>query len=113
AGQDTVSAAITWTLILIARNPATEHRIRGEIEGIEDGKKPTYSEIQDLAFLTNVCRESLRLYPPIWCMGLRALDNDRIGGISVTKGELVEVLPYVMHRHPDYWANPEKFIPER
>jgi len=60
-----------------------------------------------------VVHESLRLYPPGWILGRRALDYDRIDTVDIEPGASVAVSPYTMHRHPDYWAAPDEFRPDR
>ena len=41
--------------------------------------------------------------------------DDEIGGYLIPKSShtLVFVCPYVTHRHPDFWENPEGFDPQR
>ena len=57
--------------------------------------------------------EVLRLYPPAWSFERQATAPDVIGGYAVDRGAIVAVCPYVLHRHPLYWDNPEGFDPER
>jgi cytochrome P450 len=60
-----------------------------------------------------VVDEALRLYPPVWINNRQVLIDDEIDGVVMPKGSLVFMLPYIVHRHPEYWDNPEAFIPER
>ncbi len=60
-----------------------------------------------------VIEEAMRLYPPAWGLGRRALGNDEIGGYSIPQGAYVLVFPYVTHRHPAFWERPGEFDPER
>jgi cytochrome P450 len=55
----------------------------------------------------------MRLYPPVWGIGRQTIAADRIGGYDVPKGALVNLSPWVTHRHPDFWDDPERFDPER
>jgi cytochrome P450 len=55
----------------------------------------------------------MRLYPPIWIMERRVLEDDIIGSYHIQAGSSLEISPYVTHRHPEFWDNPEKFDPER
>ena len=55
----------------------------------------------------------MRLYPPGWSFGRKALADDEIGGFHVPAGSLVWVSPYITHRHPAFWERPEEFDPER
>jgi cytochrome P450 len=57
--------------------------------------------------------ETLRLYPPAWVTNRQALAEDEIGGWRIPAGGIVWLSPYVMHRHPAYWADPDHFDPLR
>jgi cytochrome P450 len=57
--------------------------------------------------------EALRLYPPAWIIGRRALADYSVGGYRVPAGSLVIMSQYVMHRNPRYYPDPERFDPER
>ena len=58
-------------------------------------------------------QESLRLYPPIWMYLRTALTDDEIGGHWIRAHRNIYVSPYITHRHPDFWENPEGFDPDR
>jgi enediyne biosynthesis protein E7 len=70
-------------------------------------------DLPQLPFTRMVVEEAMRLYPPAWGLGRRALGNDEIGGYSIPKGAYVLVFPYVTHRHPAFWERPDAFEPER
>ena len=55
----------------------------------------------------------MRLYPPIWIMERRVLEDDVLGGYHILAGSSLELSPYVTHRHPAFWENPEEFDPDR
>jgi cytochrome P450 len=60
-----------------------------------------------------VVEGALRLYPPAWGFSRQALGPDEIGGYRLRAGWLVFVIPFVMHRLPAYWSDPDRFDPER
>lgn len=60
-----------------------------------------------------VFEETLRLYPPAWILGRKALADDEVGDYIIPANSVVAISPYVMHRHPGYWDDPEAFDPER
>ena len=60
-----------------------------------------------------VLDEALRLYPPAYTMNRVALAADRIGPVEIARGDLVSLSPYVTHRNPKLWDEPERFDPER
>ena len=60
-----------------------------------------------------VLAESMRLYPPVWTVGRMAKADTRIYNYEIPKNAVCLMSPYVMHRHPRYYPEPEKFDPER
>ena len=55
----------------------------------------------------------MRLYPPIFVLMRYAVEDDEIGGYHVPAGSNIVLCPYVTHRHPDFYPNPEGFDPDR
>jgi cytochrome P450 len=100
AGHDTSASALTWACYLAARHPDAADRIRRD-QDVE----PAYARM--------VFEETLRLYPPGWSFGRKALRDDVIGGYDVPAGSLVWVSPYVTHRLEAFWPRPLEFDPER
>jgi cytochrome P450 len=105
AGHETTANALAWTFFLLAQHPETAERVREEAESELD--------LDALPFTERVIREALRLYPPIWALERRAVVDDEIGGFRIPAGSTVVVSPWVTHRHPDFWQEPERFDPER
>jgi cytochrome P450 len=60
-----------------------------------------------------VVDEALRLYPPAWVITRRALAADVVAGVAVPAGTLVILSPWLLHRRPERWPDPERFAPER
>ena len=60
-----------------------------------------------------VVAETMRLYPPAWAVGRLALEDLEVGGYHIPRGALVLVSPYVMHRDPRFFPDPERFDPAR
>jgi cytochrome P450 len=106
AGHETTANALSWTFFLLARHPEAAERI------CEETDRST-GDLAKLPFTERVIQESLRLYPPIWAMERRAVKDDEIGGFSIPKNSTVVVSPWVTHRHPAFWDEPERFDPER
>jgi cytochrome P450 len=113
AGQETTSLALTWTWYLLARYPEARARLENEIDAVLKGRPPSYTDLANLPYLRMVVDESLRLYPPAWGFSRQALADDRLGGFPLPRGWLAFVIPYVLHRLPAFWPNPEQFDPER
>ncbi|HVG07485.1 MAG TPA: cytochrome P450 [Thermoanaerobaculia bacterium] len=98
AGHETTANALAWTFYLLARHPEEMERLRHEAA----------TEATERAF-----KEAMRLYPPIWAMERRAVAEDELGGFRIPPGSTVVVSPWVTHRHPDLWDEPERFDPGR
>jgi cytochrome P450 len=77
------------------------------------GPPPTVEDLPNLTYARTVLDESLRLYPPAWIMGRRALGDDELGGHHIPAGSVVAISPYITHRHQRYWERPEEFDPDR
>ena len=114
AGHETTTSALTSSFYLLAQNPAQEARLHAEIdEVLPDGRPPTFADLPRLAFTRRVFTEAMRLYPPAWAM-LRRVENPvEVGGWKLPAGAMCIISPYVMHRDPRWFPEPEKFLPER
>jgi cytochrome P450 len=108
AGHETTANALTWTFYLLARHPEAMERVHAEAVSASDP-----GDFSAFPFTGRVLRESMRLFPPIWAMERRAVAEDELGGFRIPAGSTVVVSPWVTHRHPDFWEEPERFDPER
>lgn len=114
AGHETTSHALTWTWYLLASHPEVMEKVHAELDRVLAGRTPTVADLRQLTYLNQVFKESMRLYPPIWAIPTRQAQADTaLGDYAVTKGTLFSVAPYVLHHHPRYWQDPERFLPER
>ncbi|NBB82132.1 MAG: cytochrome P450 [Alphaproteobacteria bacterium] len=113
AGHETTAKALSWTLYLLARHPDVAERIRAEAEAVCGRRAPTAREVDAMPVAWSVIQEAMRLYPPIWVMTRRAKADQVIDGYAVPAGALVVISPYLLHRRPDLWPEPEAFRPDR
>lgn len=113
AGHETTALALTWTLYLIANDPAAQDRLVAEADAV-CGKGPVRPEnAEQLQYHLMVVREAMRLYPPVAATQRRAVQDVKIGDALLRQGDLVVILIYVMHRHRRLWTSPQAFDPER
>ncbi|WP_158884512.1 cytochrome P450 [Amycolatopsis anabasis] len=112
-GYETTALSLTWTLSLLSRHPEAERRVRDELAEVVGGREPRAEDLPKLKYLRMVYAEALRLYPPVWTISRTPLEDDVIGGHPVERGAQVFLSPYLVHRHPEFWVNPEGFDPER
>ncbi|WP_160573968.1 cytochrome P450 [Actinomadura physcomitrii] len=113
AGHETTAAALTWTLILLSRYPAARDRVEAEVDEVLGGRDPGAEDVDRLPWTRAVLSESMRLYPPAWTIERDAVADDDVAGAEVTAGSTVAISPYLLHRNPDLWPDPEGFRPER
>ena len=113
AGQETTSLALTWTWYLLSQHTESQRRLEHEIAIVLDGRPPEFADLANLPYTRMVIDEAMRLYPPAWGFSRQALSDDDLGGFHLPRGWLAFVVPYVLHRLPAFWPEPEAFDPER
>ena len=113
AGYETVANALTWTWYLLSQNPAAEQRLHEEVDQALGGRNPSFGDVPTLRYVEAVFAESVRLYPPAWAMGRRALQDFALGEYWLPAGTTVLMSQFVSHRDPRYFSDPLRFDPER
>ena len=113
AGHATIASALTWTWYLLSMHPESWRRLRAEVDEVLGGRPPGAADLPRLRYAGMVVQEAMRLYPPIYLLLRRALADDEVGGYRIPAGADIAMCPYVTHRHPGFWDNPEGFYPER
>lgn len=113
AGHETTANALTWTWYLLSQNPEIEARFHEEIDRVLAGRTPTPEDFPQLKYVEMVFAESLRLFPPAWGIGRMAKREVEVGGHTLAPGNIVLMSPYVVHRDPRFYPDPERFDPER
>jgi cytochrome P450 len=114
AGHETTANALTFGLYLLSKHRDVREKLRAEARAVlGDERAPTIADLPKLPYTLQVVEEVLRLYPPAWCFERIAIEDDVVGGFRVPKGTIVGIAPFVMHRNPSYFPDPERFDPER
>jgi cytochrome P450 len=113
AGHETTANALTWATYLLSTHVAIERRLHAEVDEALQGRIPTASDMSNLPYTRMVVDETLRLYPPAWVTNRRAIEADTVCGFRIPADATVSISPYVTHRDPTLWENPEGFDPER
>lgn len=113
AGHETTSLALSWTFHLLFEHPEVAARLRAEVRGVLGGRHVQADDIAKLPYTRQVLLESMRIYPPVPAVTRRALADDECLGVHVRAGESVTIPIYVVHRHREFWSQPERFDPER
>lgn len=113
AGHETTANALTWALALVALHPHVEEKLHNELRDVLDGRTPTMQDLPNLPYCKMVIDETIRLYPPAWAISRESINEDEIDGYHIKANASMIMLPYMLHRHPKLWHNPEHFDPER
>ncbi|QOY85347.1 cytochrome P450 [Paludibaculum fermentans] len=113
AGHETTAMALNWTWYLLAQNPDVERRFHEELDTVLQGRLPGYDDFAKLPVTESIFAESMRLYPPAWGIGRRAIAAHTVRGVEYPAGTIFAVSPWVTHRSPTLWADPERFDPDR
>jgi enediyne biosynthesis protein E7 len=113
AGHETTAAALTWTWYLISQHPDAQAELQAEADRTGADRALSLDAAESLAFTHQVLQEALRLYPPGWLITRRTIEPDELGGFPIAARTDVFISPYMLHRHPAFWSEPEEFRPER
>jgi cytochrome P450 len=113
AGHETTAITLAWTWYLLSQHPTEEARLVSELQEVLAGQAPSIVHLPHLSYTDRVLKESLRLYPPVWCIPRVALNDCDIGGYHVPAGTSLAMSPWVMHRDSRYFDHPEEFNPDR
>src|SRR6266700_2445217 len=113
AGHETTATALAWTWYFLSQYPEVEHCLYSELDMVLGGHLPTVELLPELHYTHMVLEEVLRLYPPTFGLGRKAIADDEIGGYVIPANSMVLLCPYTTHRHPAFWQHPEVFNPER
>lgn len=113
AGHETTASAVAWTFALLAQHPEAAARVTREVRAVLGAGRPRLDDLSRLTSTTAAIQEAMRLYPPIWAIERRAVHDDVIGGFAIPAGSSVIVSPFLLHRHPAIWRDPDRFDPSR
>jgi cytochrome P450 len=113
AGHETTANALAWTFFLLSKYPGVAARAREELARVLGEREASSEDLPKLGYVEAVVKESMRLYPPVWTVARSVSEADRLGGFDVPAGFIVLISPWVTHRDPRFWPNPEGFAPER
>jgi cytochrome P450 len=112
AGHETSANALTWTFYLLSQHPGKVSPMLTE-SAIWANAQPTFDQLRNLNYTTQVIEESLRLYPPAWIIDRIAINDDHVAGYLIPKGTMVILYIYGSHHQASLWEDPEEFQPER
>ena len=113
AGHETTAMAVAWSLYLLATHPDIQERVSEHIATNLDGELATAEDVPRLSYLKQVVQEALRLYPPVWGFMRRTERELELAGNVLPAKTTLSIVTYALHRHPEFWPDPERFDPDR
>ncbi|MFE5770365.1 cytochrome P450 [Streptomyces sp. NPDC056485] len=113
AGHETTATSLAFSLHLLARHPEEQARAREEVSRVLGDRTPEAADLDRLPYLTRVLKEAMRLFPAAPVIGRSAVAATEVGGLTIPAGADVILAPWVTHRHPRYWPDPDRFDPDR
>ncbi len=113
AGHETTAQALSWTWYLLSQHPSVEAKLYAELDAVLGGRTPRYDDIAKLRYTRMVIEESMRLYPPAHTLSRSPIAADEVLGQRIPPRAEVLIVPWLLHRKPSLWDNPDRFDPER
>jgi cytochrome P450 len=113
AGHETTANALTWTWYLLSQSPEVERRLHEEIDRVLEGRLPGVADVDRLPYTTRIVTESMRLYPPAWLVGRRAVNEYSIGPYYVPPRSIIIMSQWIVQHDPRHYADPDRFEPDR
>ncbi|OIK05296.1 hypothetical protein BIV23_13665 [Streptomyces monashensis] len=111
---ETTTNTLAWAFYLLARHPEVERRLHAEVDRVlGDRTVPDFEDLSKLPYTRMIIDEVLRVYSPAYQLMRHTREEDVIDGHRIPAGTQVLVNSYLLHRHPDFWEDPERFDPER
>ncbi|MEU2859056.1 cytochrome P450 [Streptomyces mirabilis] len=104
AGHETTATTLTWLYLLLDQHPAARE------QALAAGGEGSAGRRQAIQALVH---ETLRLYPSAWILPRHATEDDTVAGYAVEAGTDLLICPYLTHRDPELWPDPEHFDPRR
>ena len=112
AGHETTAVSLSWTWYLLSQHPEVEEKLRQELSHVLGGRTPQLEDLPRLPYTDKVVKESMRLYPPAWSLA-RTVKELELAGYRIPVGSNVVMSPWIMHRDPRFFEQPEQFNPDR
>ncbi|KAL8707912.1 MAG: hypothetical protein Q9220_007132 [cf. Caloplaca sp. 1 TL-2023] len=120
AGHETTASALTWAIYLLAKHPETQERLRDEVRRVLPPLSAsllplvTSETIEKMSYLNSVCRETLRLYPPVALTVRVAVNDTTICGQHIPRNTTVMIPPWAVNANTELWGpDAAEFKPER
>ncbi|MEU6551294.1 cytochrome P450 [Streptomyces sp. NPDC046915] len=109
---ETTTNTLSWAFYMLARHPHVEERLHAEVDEVLGGRVPVFEDLPRLRYTRMIIDETLRVYSPAYQTMRHARAEDVIAGYRIPAGSNVLLNSYLLHRHPEFWPDPERFDPD-
>ena len=113
AGHETTANVLAWSWYLLNHDARVEAKLHEELDRVLGGRQPTLDDVPNLPYTRAIFEETMRLYPPVPLLTRQAREEDLIRNRLIEKDSIILVIPWLLHRHVEFWEAPDHFIPER
>ena len=113
-GHDTSSAMLLWFFYFLSVHEDCQAKCREEIDEVFHSTEVLESEdLAKLTYTTQCIQEVMRICPVLQTMSRTSEKDLTIDGHVVPAGTMLSIDLLSLHRHPDFWEDPERFDPDR
>jgi cytochrome P450 len=112
AAHDTTTAALTFAIYYLARDPELKERLYQECLSIGTDDL-SYDDLNNVPLMGQIFNEVQRLNPSLPVIPRRTIRDVEIGGVPIPAHTLVYAMPKYSHLMEEYWTEPTKFDPDR
>jgi cytochrome P450 len=114
-GHDTTATGMNWALYLLGCDQDIQAKVHQELDSVfgDDSRDVTFDDLRNLPYLECCLKEALRLFPSVPMFARTLAEDATIAGYTVPSETQVIIIPYLVHRDPKHWPEPEVFNPDR
>ncbi|HEY0321554.1 MAG TPA: cytochrome P450 [Pyrinomonadaceae bacterium] len=123
AGHETTSGLLSFAIYHLLNHAYVLARAVEEVDrvfGDDLSIKPTYAQVNQLTYIAQILKETLRLFPTAPAYALVPYTDTVLGGrYKIKRQHQINVLLPMLHRDPRVWGeqaevfNPDNFMPEK
>lgn len=113
AGHETSASALTWAIYLLSLYPEVQERAYYEVMSMVGAGEFNAVAVKQMEYIASIFKETLRLYPPVGFFARENTHDTTMREKNIKKGSSIVVAPWLIHRHKDFWDNPNGFDPDR
>lgn len=113
AGHETTANTLVWALHYLDKNPDVLQNLQAEVDSVLNGRAPTLADLRTLPYTLMVIKETMRIEPTVAIIPRALLEDEELGGYLLEKNSIIFIPPYIVHRDPRWWSQPEQFDPNR